>query len=380
MPAALSKSESSVPALRFDRASGQYWTRIPKRLGGGSKWFGRDPEEAEEKYNAWAETFAESAPAPTPPTRIRTATSRKPTGTGRMAPTLPTSEVATQLFALVDSESGPAGRANIRNRLRLFLGQFGTRPIADLKAADLIAFKAGISSYSPEYRNNMLVAVRRLLRFAIDCGYAGSFPLGLLKPVPLGAVKSKGIAADKLAKLIGEVAKKNKPLARLMLVQFWTCQRPSEVPKTAWNRGEDQGGGVIAISSKTSRKTGELRAVVQIPQAVAMLAEFRKETAGRKLYQTHNAYRLACNVVGRSIGAERIRELTGKDALSPHFIRHTCCQAMLDNRVPAEHRRVMMGRLDDRVDRRYGSRRDYSATREAAAILAKLIKPSIIPK
>lgn len=368
-------------SLRFDKRTRQFWIRIPKAQGGGSKWFGTDPASAKLAYEAWTKA-AETANAPTPAPRVlsrsrklaRTAGGNGCSTAGMLA-ALETSpsvqQTAQELFALVDSESGPAGQANIRWRLKGFIGRLGGRPIASLKAADLIAYKASLNC-SPEYKNNQLVAVRRLLRFAIDCGYAGSFPLGLLKPVPLGAVKRKGIAAAKFAVLLKEVAKRNRPLASMMLVQFYQTLRPSETPKVMHSLGELQSDGfTLAISSKTTRKSGELRPVVLLPESQELIAEFIKMK--RAKYQTMNAYRLACNVVGRSIGKDKLRALIGQEVLSPHFIRATSNQALRDARINPQDRDIAMGRLESKVERRYGVDREFSQTRENLRVLTRIV-------
>ena len=104
-------------------------------------------------------------------------------------------QVAGSLFTLVDSESGPAGQANIRNRTKKFLADFGDRPIENLPPDDLIRFKSELakSHYSPEYTNNCLSAVRRLLTFAWETGKVSQpFRIKLiLKNVPKGVLKRR---------------------------------------------------------------------------------------------------------------------------------------------------------------------------------------------
>lgn len=385
MPAALNLEKPPTLSLH---ASGKFMVRIPKRLGGGSKWFGSDEDRARLAYDewlgsVWADICGEpsSDTADRKPNELRAATDGKVPRRGGMPNSAQTLKVvADSLFALVDAESGPAGQQNVRYRLRLFLEKFGSRPADSLTPADLIGFKAELTSqYRPQFTNCVLVYVRRLLNWAWESGaIEAPYRLKVLKAVPKGAVKSKAIAAAQVRALIAEVAKRNRPLALAMLTQFYGLMRPSECPKVLGGIGEQVAPGVSMIETKTTRRSGELRPVILSKQAEKVVAEFRRLTARRKRYGSHNAYRLACNWAGKGIGKERLQELIGRAVLSPHFLRHSAVQAAFDSGMREDHVRLAMGRVRPRVDRTYGQLQEFAEVRRSVSVLAKVVPLSTV--
>lgn len=397
MPALLSLERP--PSLNQHPNTGRFVVRIPAKLGGGTRWFGSDKAAAQTAYAQWVEEVWPcllGSPSPVPTRRkevvirLGTAAANRRGMTNPTAvvsvPPLPASlrpaqtlrEVADSLFALVDSESGPAGRQNVRFRLRLFLERYGSKPANALTPADLIGYKAElVKRYKPEFVNNCLTYSRRLLTFAWESGAVEQpYRLGVLKAVPKGALRRKGLAAENVSALLKEVSQRNRPLATLMLIQLYGVLRPSEAPKVAYSVGELQPYG-IDVESKTTRKTGEMRPCLVTPESAALIEEFREAVGERRFYATHNAYRLACNLVGRSIGEKRLRELTGKKVLAPHFLRHTANQLLLDSGVSEEFVRASMGRVRPRVDRTYG-RENYEQARQAIRVLSKAVPPSVL--
>lgn len=361
-----------VPTLRL-HLGGHYFARIPKRLGGGSKWFGKDPTVAGELYRAWAEEEW--------PLLLGKccATSATATRRGRMTTTTAISaqSVADSLFALVDSEAGPFGRRNIRLRLKPFLAKHGAQPIADIRPADLIAFKADLAKrYGIETQNNLIVATRRLLNHAWEIEAVDRpFRLGIFKPVRRGPLPKKGIKPEQVRALIAEVYKHHPDAARMLLLGFYCVARPSETPRIMHSIGEVQetgnDGRVLAIYSKTTRKTSELRPVLCIPEAEKLMGSV-------PTMKTHNAYRIQVYRAGELIGAKRLQEITGKKTLAPHFMRHSANQALIDAGVSSDFRHVGLGRVPARVDRTYGVQQEFSAALKTIRVLAKLVPLSTV--
>jgi integrase len=374
MPSAL--TIQSPPKLGLHKTTGKYRIQVPAQLGGGSRWFGADAARAESEYSRWV---SEAWPC-----LIGSLLTAKPTapdgrGMSKKTSTVPTLRVAADsLFALVDAESGPAGRKNVRNRLRLFLDQYGSRAADGLTPADLIAFKGKLTKeYSPEFVNNCLSCLRRLLTHTFEVGLVETpYRLGVLKAVKKGAVKVKGLKAENASALLKEIAQRNRPLATLCLIQLYAVLRPSEASKVAYSLGETKPYG-LDIESKTTRKSGELRACLVTPECAALIEDFRTACGKRRLYSTHNAYRLACWVVGNSIGPKRLMELTGQKTFAPHRFRHTANQMLLDSGVSEDAVRAGMGRVRPREDRTYGTA-NYEAARQSIRILSKIIPPSVL--
>jgi integrase len=365
-----------APSLGIHKPTGKYRVQVPAHAGGGSRYFGTDRATAEPLYRAWvSEVWPCLIGSTVTPSPART-NGRSMETNPQAVPTIRV--VSDSLFALVDSESGPAGRANVRNRLRLFLDQYGNRAADRLTPADLIAFKGTLTrQYSPEFVNNCLSCLRRLLTHAFEVGLVQTpYRLGVLKAVPKGACKVKSLKAENATALLKEIAQRNRPLATLCLIQLYGVLRPSEVPKVAYSLGETKPYG-LDIESKTTRKSGELRACLITPECAALIEDFRAAVGRRRLYSTHNAYRLACWVVGNSIGEKRLMELTGQKTFAPHRFRHTANQMLLDSGVSEDAVRAGMGRVRPREDRTYGTA-NYEAARQSIRILAKIIPPSVL--
>lgn len=375
MPSVLDPHKTRIPTLRR-HCRGSFYVRIPH---GGSLWFGSDQASAERAYSTWAEGFAaENHPRKGGGNSKATLSARSPRGmdpaSAPAVPTLSTQAVAEQLFALVDSESGPAGRRKVRACLKRFLEHFGTREIGSLKAADLIAYKAKLvgDGLKPTTINDALTYARRLLTFAYDAEYVQvPFRLRVLKNVPKGAVKSKAVSVANLKTLLKAAHDLKPNVARMMLLQFWGVMRPSELPKVLYRQGEERGTGVFAIDGKTTRKTGELRPVLLTDAALKLMEQTEP------LYKDGLGYRHEVWKLGRRLRREHgdgfIRALVGTPDLSPHFLRHTANQALIDAGVREEYIRTAMGRLKARVDRGYGAKENYEEARKAVGVLAKLV-------
>ena len=357
----------SAPSL-LKHCRGHYFVRLP---GGKSKWFGADPAQAQTRYERWVETYQ-----PGHNGHPRVETSLSPRFRRRMATV---QEVADSLFALVDSESGEFGRRKVRACLVRFLAQHGGKEIASLKGADLIAFKGKMTAdgLAASTMNDALTYARRLLTFAFDNDFVEKpFKLANLKNVGRGAVKSKAVSPDKVRQVVEAVGEYNQNLARMMLLQFYGVMRPSELPKVLYQQGEEQGRGVFSVVGKTTRKTGELRDVLLSDSALKLL----KVTEPK--YANGNGYRHQCWVVGRRLRRDKgdgfIKGLIGEEDLSPHFLRHSSVQALIDADVREEHIRTAMGRLKARVDRVYGKKPNHGAARESLQVLAQLIPLSTV--
>jgi hypothetical protein len=105
-----------------------------------------------------------------------------------------------------------------------------------------------------------------------------------------------------------------------------------------------------------------------------------------QLCRNHNAFRLAVKKAGTLMEKRTpgiVKALTGKRWLSPWVMRHSAQQSLNDlageGKITEQAIRVMAGRALPRVDRTY--RRDsLAAARDAAAMLAAMVPPSIIER
>lgn len=374
---ALKSTSHRTPKLRR-HCRGSFFVRL---VDGSTRWLGSDPERAEAQYRRLVDCsyLATERSAPS---------ALKVDGEHRVSVMLVPSgpatvqETAQRLFRLVDSESGPHGKKKVRRSLKRFLAAVGSRPIDGLTADDLIDYKGKmVAELAPNTINDYLTYTRRLLVFASETGaVARPFQLGILKNVNRRPLWSKGIKSDAIRVLLTEAYKVNPSAARLMLLQFLCVMRPSEAPKLLHRLGEERADGTFAIEGKTTRKSGELRPVLLTPDSRRLLESipttFQKGDQLKPRLMTSGAYGHRVWTVGRKLrklhGDAWLKSIIGKRDLSPHFLRHSANQALIDAKVPEEYRRAAMGRLKPRVDRTYGTE-NYEAATQAIAILSTLV-------
>jgi hypothetical protein len=396
--------------------------RLPGR-GGGSVFFGSDPETASAAYGRWLRGFLQGKTCASgdphlhlvgmtnrenrPPITVSDffaddeaflpplhgpGLSQPPVPLASRAPTL--HQLAQQLYALKDSEVTPQARRDWRTRLNVFLSfrpaagtaLLGERRADALTSEDAVAFKASLAARKPTYANGILTYTRALLKFAYTVGAVDREYrfIGLLSNFRLGVLPEKGLTIADLAELLKGVARHHPALARMMLLQFYACARPSELPRLVHRAGTWKAPGVFQVESKTTRKTGELRSLLLCDAALALLDSidptYQCGTARLPLAPNPAAYAHLCAKIGRRIDDDRpgtILRLTGKNQLGPHALRHSAKQALTAAQVREDWIRVAMGRVQARVDRTYG-RDDLAGPRKAVAVLTELIPASVL--
>jgi integrase len=385
-----SNQSQSLPALR-QHVGGHWFVRIPKALGGGSKWFGADEQTARTRLAAFLKGRTPSTPKPSKPLGKRCATDRLPT-IGQEMPTVGTHPMtikaaADSLFAVVDSESGEHGRKKVRACTARFVKKYGDKFAHDLTPGDLIAFKASLSKLTASSKNDQLVYSRRLLGHCWDVeAVQEPFRLKVLANVKRGTLPDKAMKPDAVRQLIEAIHSEHPVLARLCLLQFYLVARPSEVPKAVWVEqfdGEWESEGVLATAGKSTRKTGEPRRIIFSEPAMILLKAIGSPTwdcgngEQQRLCPNGFAYGHFARKIGKRIEA-KVEKITGKTSLSVWGFRHAANQGLLDAGVSEEDCRKAAGHVRDRVRRAYGVRENYSATRQSISVLADLVPLKIV--
>ncbi len=190
------------------------------------------------------------------------------------------------------------------------------------------------AKYAATWANPVLFAVKALLSYAWERGDLQSpYRVGVLKSLPLGKLKRKGIPVEKLVPLLRAVAELHPRLARLMLAQVYMLGRPGEVSLAHHRKGQEVGPGLYAVHGKTSNRTGEDRILCIFPRMSGLSLESvpteSDPTQGRqcKFAPNGTAYQKLCWRIGRRLrekhGDGFIKSLAGTPELSPHFLRHT---------------------------------------------------------
>jgi integrase len=409
-----------IPSLRR-HARGAFFVRLPGP-GGRSVFFGSDPKEASAAYARWLRGFVQGNTCVIADPGLNNGMTDRETrppisiseffaddeaffppegghGPGH-SPVIPASRAPTfqvlaqQLFALKDSEVTKQAARDWRTRLNVFLSfrpapgsiTLGERRASALTSEDAVTFKASLAARKPTYANGILTYSRALLKFAYTVGAVDREYrfIGLLSNFRLGVLPDKGIKTVDLIELLKQVARHHPTLARMMLLQFYTCARPSELPRLVHREGTWKESGVFQVESKTTRKTGELRSLLLCDAALTLLNSidptYQCGTERLPLAPNRGAYAHLCAKIGRRIDGDHagtILRLTGKKQLGPHALRHSAKKALTDAQVREDWIRVAMGRVQARVDRTYG-RDDLAGPRKAIAVLTTLIPSSVL--
>jgi len=273
---------------------------------------------------------------------------------------------ADELFESIKAEKGVDTARHYRKTLGSFLAVFGAESINDIRASELNRYRTElIRKYAPKSVNHHLASVRRLFRFCFDMEFVQQpMRMNLLKSVPLPPTPDKSLPIERVREIIAAVAKVNLNLARMLLLQFWTCMRPSEVSKVLFKQGEFEArnAGVFKLKrGKTDLQTGEWTRIVFTDEAVALLKTIEPE------YTQHRYYCRACQRVAETIG----------DEFSPGPLRHSASTALIEAGIDGETVETCLHHILRRVQRTYRPP-PYQKARKALKLLVELVPLSIL--
>lgn len=276
------------------------------------------------------------------------------------------SSAADELFESIEAEKGVETARHYRKTLASFLAVFGQEPVDDLSPSELKRYRTElIRKYAAKSVNHHLASTRRFLRFCYDMDYVRQpMRMNLLKSVPLPPTPDKSLSIERVREIISSVANVNLNLAKMMLLQFWTCMRPSEVSKVLFKNGEFEPRypGVFKLKrGKTDLQTGEWTRIAFTDEAIALLKTIEPE------YTQHRYYCRACQRVAESIG----------DDFSPGPLRHSASTALIEAGIDGETVETCLHHILKRVQRTYRPQ-PYQKAREAMKTLVELVPLSVL--
>ncbi|MGH7132313.1 MAG: tyrosine-type recombinase/integrase [Phycisphaerales bacterium] len=275
-------------------------------------------------------------------------------------------DAANELFESVEAERGHEASRHYRKTLAPFLAAFGKQTAELIHPTELNRFRTELArKYAPKSVNHRLAATRRLLRFCYDMDFVPQpFRLNVLKAVAQPPTPNKALSAQRVKNLIADVAGVNLNLAKMLLLQFWTCMRPSEVSKVVFGLGEfeERYSGIFKLNrGKTDLQTGEPTRIVFTPQAMALLKTIEPE------YAQHRYYCRACHKVAQKL----------RDEFSPGPLRHTAATILIDAGIDGEVVETCLHHIPHRVQRTYRPP-PYQKAKEALKLLAELVPLSVL--
>jgi integrase len=383
----------STPSLRR-HATGQFFVL----WGGKTRYLGSDKSEAQSRYavelDAWR-VWREEKPKPNAKAVYQSAGMAEGAvavaeRVERVRPSAvrgaTVEDAVDRLLEKIEDEASELTHKSAKSRLRWFTEfrprgsalSVGDMPLSAISGDILISWRSSLikHGYAPNSINPTIVLVRRVLTLATETEMAEKpFRLSLLKAVPAGAVPDKSMTSETIAALLEVVAAHKPNLARLLMLQYWCCLRPSEVSRLVYEEGEwiddkgqpaAEGSGYYRMDSKTEQTTGQKRVVVLTPEACALLARTKRECPNQF------AYRDACWKASEKIGTERIDRLIGKEHFNPHPFRHSSQTHLVQAEVADELIDCAAGHLLPKVKRVYRPQ-PLAATRKALVKLSALV-------
>lgn len=268
-------------------------------------------------------------------------------------------DAAVEMLNAIEAEKGRDGTLHYRKTLATFVMVFGDRPVGDIPPAELLRYRTElIRKYAPKSVNHHLASTRRLLGFCYDMDLVKQ-PLRtrLLKSVPLPPTPDKSMSPERVREIISAVAAVNSNLAKMMLLQYWTCMRPSEVSKVLFRQGDFDSRlpWVFRLSrGKTDLQTGEWTRIIFTDEALQLLKTIEPAYAEHRYY---------CRAV------QRVAERIG-DEFSPGPLRHSAATTLIHLGVGGETVEACLHHLLRRVQRTYRPQPFHSG-REALTKLAR---------
>jgi integrase len=274
--------------------------------------------------------------------------------------------VHDELLEQIKAECDKEGVRHFQKTARPFLDAFGDHDCSSLLPQHLSKFRVQIlTHYSAKSVNHRLATTRRLLRFAFDMSYVQTpYQMGMLRSVKLPPSPDKSLSAEEIRKLIAAVAQHNDNLARMLLLQFWTCMRPSEVPKVVYRRGtfEPRYPGVFRLKNgKTDKQTGEPTRIVLPDEAISLLETIKPNYCNARNFDK------GCRIVARKMECD----------WSPGPLRHSAATILIDNGVDGEIVETCLHHTPGRIRRTYQPP-PYAKAREALKILSELVPVTVV--
>lgn len=242
--------------------------------------------------------------------------------------------VADELLENIATDSGRNAANSFRMMSRRFLREFGDEHIRRIELQHLQAFKRELKAegLSPKTINHYLRSAKRILGYAIECGYRPYMPLQAVKdlrvPIRPGDkgespeyvrryLEGVGVGTDDRIRGLTENLKNHLYLAYL------TAMRPSELLRIVADEGEWESEGVfVPTVGKTNAASRVPRRIVLTDTARSFLDRCRPHWSDLSAF------------------AQASKKHAGR---SCHFLRHSAAQAMADNGVAYQEVCVALG-------------------------------------
>ncbi len=291
-------------------------------------------------------------------------------------------EVAQQWVKIMPQKVKSSTLKDYRGALNYYiLPKFGNVPIKDIDFLDIEEFRSDMKC-SNKRKNNVLVPMRSLMKFALRAGLIDKNPMDLVENLSVSKPEFYPLSIDEVHRFLDVVKPQYK---NFFIVAFYTGMRFGEMAVLKW-KNVDFRLGIIKVRETRVRgeegqpKTaGSVRDIKILPPVVEALRDQRKATMGRSEYVFLNYYGrpLLPNSVNYHIWKPALKK-TGLKPRSLYQTRHTFATLMLDAGELPGWVQKMMGHesLKMILERYYSYIKNYQRD-DGSAFMDNVYNPSV---
>lgn len=291
-------------------------------------------------------------------------------------------EVAQQWVKIMSPKVKSSTLKDYRGAMNYYiLPRFGNVPIKDIDFLDIEEFRSEMKC-SNKRKNNVLVPMRSLIKFALKAGLIDKNPMDLIENLTVSKPEIYPMSIDEVHRFLDVVKPQYK---NFFTVAFYTGMRFGEMAGLKW-KNVDFRLGVIKVretrvrGEEGSPKTkGSIRDIKMLPPVVEALRDQRKATMGKSDYVFLSFY-------GRPLLPNSVNYRTWKPALkkagfkprSLYQTRHTFATLMLDGGELPGWVQKMMGHesLKMILERYYSYIKNYQRD-DGSAFMKNVYNPSV---
>ena len=291
-------------------------------------------------------------------------------------------EVAQQWVKIMPQKVKSSTLKDYRGALNYYiLPKFGNVPIKDIDFLDIEEFRSDMKC-SNKRKNNVLVPMRSLMKFALRAGLIDKNPMDLVENLSVSKPEFYPLSIDEVHRFLDVVKPQYK---NFFIVAFYTGMRFGEMAALKWKH-IDFKLGVIKVRETRVRgeegrpKTaGSVRDIKILPPVVEALRDQRKATMGKSDYVFLNYYGrpLLPNSVNYRIWKSALKK-AGLKPRSLYQTRHTFATLMLDGGELPGWVQKMMGHesLKMILERYYSYIKNYQRD-DGSAFMDNVYNPSV---
>lgn len=291
-------------------------------------------------------------------------------------------EVAQQWAKIMSQKVKSSTLKDYRGAMNYYiLPRFGNVPINNIDFLDVEEFRSTMKC-SNKRKNNVLVPMRSLMKFALKAGLIDKNPMDLIENLSVSKPEIYPMSIEKVHRFLDVV---NPQYKNFFIVAFYSGMRFGEMAALKW-KNIDFKLGVIKVRETRVRgeegrpKTaGSIRDIKMLPPTVEAFRDQRKTTMGKSDYVFLNFYGrpLLPNSVSFHIWKPALKK-AGLKPRSLYQTRHTFATLMLDAGELPGWVQKMMGHesLKMILERYYSYIKNYQRD-DGSAFMDNVYNPSL---